>query len=130
MYFDYPLEQGLRRRVTCKGVHHFVFWLSIRTRIKTKFFIVFIMLLLYFDYPLEQGLRLLHGSFYHWGKTVFWLSIRTRIKTDDTTNAIKIYNVFWLSIRTRIKTILSQHRHKLFPVFWLSIRTRIKTLIR
>ncbi len=42
MYFDYPLEQGLRR----------------------EFVIVNLPEELYFDYPLEQGLRLCQVSQY------------------------------------------------------------------
>ena len=59
-YFDYPLEQGLRRMVfASSGCGSKVFWLSIRTRIKTQEISERLRsVCTYFDYPLEQGLRL------------------------------------------------------------------------
>ena len=42
-YFDYPLEQGLRRSAA---------WLTLRT-------------VRYFDYPLEQGLRRFVNNSFH-----------------------------------------------------------------
>ena len=41
MYFDYPLEQGLRRIISTQEHYHVA---------------------MYFDYPLEQGLRQLASS--------------------------------------------------------------------
>ena len=108
-----------------------VFWLSIRTRIKTwsrypaKF-----LHNLYFDYPLEQGLR------QHWNQSnyckinVFWLSIRTRIKMSLRPGDKPMYHVFCLSIRTGLEQGLRQFAsrfRKFFAVFCLSIKTRIKT---
>ena len=59
MYFDYPLEQGLRHaRNRQRWPLPNVFWLSIRTRIKTVLRVSTTSPSEYFDYPLEQGLRL------------------------------------------------------------------------
>ena len=60
MYFDYPLEQGLRQEIFEDFIILiFVFWLSIRTRIKTSHHGGRAPARhTYFDYPLEQGLRL------------------------------------------------------------------------
>ena len=82
----------------------FVFWLSIRTRIKTCYFDFYFKACPYFDYPLEQGLRLNRIEFYRINIIVFWLSIRTRIKTQRVHLIPANLHVFWLSIRTRIKT--------------------------
>ena len=59
MYFDYPLKQGLRQGIWLQEQRIFrVFWLSIKTRIKTRFRPkVSRPLPGYFDYPLKQGLR-------------------------------------------------------------------------
>ena len=58
MYYDYPLEQGLRLRPLWLHSSAVVLWLSIRTRIKTPCnSLQSSPLPKYYDYPLEQGLR-------------------------------------------------------------------------
>ena len=129
MYFDYPLEQGLRQFCGfIKAILFYVFWLSIRTRIKTfallqilsfrnRYFdypleqglrqdinIFSFSWFKYFDYPLEQGLRLPVTLAYATTSSYFDYPLEQGLRLSAWNTSAPIRNVFWLSIRTRIKT--------------------------
>ena len=63
MYFDYPLEQGLRRYVQTNESSqnkYFDYPLEQGLRLKRRFSVKKAVRV-YFDYPLEQGLRHFSG---------------------------------------------------------------------
>ena len=109
-------------------IHKNVFWLSIRTRIKTMFHAAtWLRHNTYFDYPLEQGLRQLKHLQSRHHRCVFWLSIRTRIKTWEIINAIIPTKYFDYPLEQGLRHGQNLFTVHCFKVFWLSIRTRIKT---
>ena len=59
MYFDYPLEQGLRRtKIINPASAELYFDYPLEQGLRQKIYVEFnTIFTVYFDYPLEQGLR-------------------------------------------------------------------------
>ena len=132
-YFDYPLEQGLRRCQTLVLPQWCcVFWLSIRTRIKTKFSHPERIQPVYFDYPLEQGLRHSLIRFLNNFLTLYFdypleQGLRRLLPALTSIRACEYFDYpLEQGLRHPNRGACQQLPH----VFWLSIRTRIKTLHR
>ena len=129
-YFDYPLEQGLRPPLTSGQVPaRGVFWLSIRTRIKTNRLALSVATYnVYFDYPLEQGLRQNEPKVWALALTYFDYPLEQGLRRSAVCPHMPSVTYFDYPLEQGLRQSARCFPTLLFWVFWLSIRTRIKTM--